>query len=104
MKRLSYEQNIKNLIVTRGNQGSILFNKKEKKFNFCDAFAKTAVDKIGAGDAMLSVISLCLKFGFNKDLSLLIGSLAGAHSVSTIGNKEAISKTQILKTLENILK
>ena len=104
MKRLSYEQNIKNLIVTKGEQGSILYNKKDKKFNYCDAYAKTAIDKIGAGDAMLSIISLCLKCGFNKDLSLLVGSLAGAHSVSTIGNKEAINKTQILKSLENTLK
>ena len=104
MKRLSYEQNIKNLIVTKGEQGSILYNKKDKKFNNCDAYAKTAIDKIGAGDAMLSIISLCLKCGLNKDLSLLVGSLAGAHSVSTIGNKEAINKTQILKSLENILK
>jgi len=104
MKRLSYEQNIKNLVVTRGDQPSILFNKKTKKFNFCDAFAKTAVDKIGAGDAMLTVIALCLNSGFDKDLSLLIGSLAGAHSVNTMGNKESINKTQILKSLENILK
>ena len=104
MKRLSYEQNIKNLIVTKGEQGSILYNKKDKKFNYCDAYAKTAIDKIGAGDAMLSIISLCLKCGLNKDLSLLVGSLAGAHSVSTIGNKEAINKTQILKSLENTLK
>ncbi len=104
MKRLSNEQNIKNLIVTRGDQGSMLFNKSTKKFNFCDAFAKTAVDKIGAGDAMLTVIALCLKYGFDKDLSLLLGSLAGAHSVSSMGNKESVNKTQILKSLENILK
>jgi rfaE bifunctional protein kinase chain/domain/rfaE bifunctional protein nucleotidyltransferase chain/domain len=104
MKRLSYEQNIKNLIVTRGDQGSILYNKKDKKFNYCEAYAKTAIDKIGAGDAMLSIISLCLKYGLDRDLTLLVGSLAGAHSVSTIGNKEAINKTQILKSLESSLK
>jgi rfaE bifunctional protein kinase chain/domain/rfaE bifunctional protein nucleotidyltransferase chain/domain len=104
MKRLSYEQNIKNLVVTKGDQGSILYNKKNNKFYYCDAYAKTAIDKIGAGDAMLAIISLCLKYGLNKDLSLLIGSLAGAHSVETLGNKETVNKTQILKSLESTLK
>jgi len=104
MKRFCHEQNIKNLVVTRGNQGSLLYNKKDKKFNYSEAYASTAIDKIGAGDAMLSIIALCLKHGLSKDLSLFIGSLAGAQSVSTIGNKDAINKIQILKFVENIFK
>ena len=36
--------------------------------------------------------------------SLLISSLAAAQSVMTIGNKETINKTKILKSLKNILK
>ena len=104
MKKLSMSQNFKDLIVTRGNRGSILYNKKNKKIDYCGAYAKTAVDKIGAGDAMLSIISMCLKCKFDKDLALLTASLAAAQSVETIGNKESINKTQILKNLENILK
>ena len=75
MKKLSQEQNVKNLIVTQGYLGSIFYNKKRKKFDYCDAFAKSAIDKIGAGDAMLSVIALCLKSGFNSELALLIALL-----------------------------
>ena len=104
MKSLTDQQNIKNLIVTQGSSGSVLYNKKDKKFNSCEAYAKTSVDKIGAGDAMLSIIALCLKSKFNGELALLAASLAAAHSIETIGNKEAINKTQILKTLDNILK
>jgi len=104
MKRLSREQSIKNLVVTRGSEGAIFYSKKDNKFNKSDAFVKSVVDKIGAGDAMLSIISLCLKNGLNKELSLLISSLAGAQSVKTIGNKETINKTKILKSLETILK
>jgi|MDTC01.1.fsa_nt_gb rfaE bifunctional protein kinase chain/domain/rfaE bifunctional protein nucleotidyltransferase chain/domain len=104
MKNLSLKQNIKNLIVTRGTSGSILFNKKDKKFNSCEAYAKTAIDKIGAGDAMLSIVALCLKCGFDKELALFVGSLAAAQSVESIGNKKSVNKIQILKTVENILK
>ena len=53
---------------------------------------------------MLSIIALCLKCGLDRELSLLTASLAAAQSVETIGNKESINKTQILKTFENILK
>ena len=64
------EQNINNLIVTRGKDGSIFYDKKEGKFCFCDAFAKKSVDKVGAGDAMLSIIALCLKSNLNKELEI----------------------------------
>ena len=104
MKRLSKEQKIKNIVVTRGSNGSILYNLKENVFKFSDAFAKKAVDKIGAGDAMLSLISLCLRSNFTYDMSLLIGSLAAAFSAETMGNKEPVSKIKILKSIEHIIK
>ncbi len=104
MKRLANSQKVKNMIVTKGIDGSIFYNRKNNKFDLSDAFAKKAVDKIGAGDSMLSVVALCLKFKFDEKLALLIGSLAAADSVETIGNKEAINKIKILKSIEHLLK
>jgi len=104
MKELSNKQNIENLIVTRGTKGAVLYNKRNKKFNLCEAYAKSSVDKIGAGDAMLSIIALCLKSDFDRELALFTASLAAAQSVESIGNKTPVNKVQILKTLENILK
>ncbi len=104
MKKLSKEKKINNLIVTRGGKGSILFNKKNNKFFVSEAYAKNIVDKIGAGDTMLSMIAMCLKSKLDHDVSLLISSLAAAQSVENFGNKASIKKIDILKTLENILK
>ena len=104
MKKLAKQQKIKNLIVTQGSIGSTIYNLKENKFNKCEAFAKNIIDKIGAGDAMLSLVSLCLQKKIDKNLSMLIGSLAAARSVETIGNRESINKKQIIKSLEHILK
>ncbi len=104
MKKLSKQQNIKNLIVTQGTAGSILYNLRLNRYDRCEAFAKKTVDKIGAGDAMLSLISICLNKKMDNNLSMLVSSLGAAHSVETIGNKLMITKTQILKTLENTLK
>ncbi len=104
VKKLSQEQNIKNLIVSRGINGSLFYEKKNNKIVYSDAFAKSVVDKIGAGDAMLSLIALSLKSGFSNELGLLIGSLAATHSVETMGNKESANKIKILKSIEHLIK
>jgi rfaE bifunctional protein kinase chain/domain/rfaE bifunctional protein nucleotidyltransferase chain/domain len=104
MKKLSSDQNIKNIIVTMGIMGSKLYEKKNNRFYHCEAFTQTVVDKVGAGDSMLSVVALGLKSNFDKNVVLLTGSLAAAKSVETIGNKEAINKIQLLKSFNHILK
>jgi len=104
MKLLTKKINIKNLIVTKGSGGAILYNKKNNKFDYCPAFATKITDKVGAGDAMMSIISLALRKKVDPSLSLLIGSLAGAQSVETIGNSISISKKMLLKNLQHLMK
>jgi len=104
MINLSKEKNVKNLIVTKGSSGAVLYHKTKNKFYYTDAYAHNIVDKIGAGDTMLSLIGPCLKLNIDTDITLLISSLAAAQSVESLGNKYTVSKTQMLKTLENILK
>ena len=104
MKKISIEKNIKNLIVTKGSSGSVMYNKLENKYYYSDAFARQIIDKVGAGDTMLSIIGPCIKEKVDNDITLLIGSLAAAQSVETIGNKYTINKTKIFKNLESILK
>ena len=83
--------------------GSLLYNKKKNQFTQCEAFAENAIDKVGAGDTMLSLISLCLKSNLNKNLSLFISSLGAALSVKSIGNKFALSKIKVLKSISHLL-
>mgnify|MGYP006073102165 FL=1 len=104
MRHLSKEKNIKNLIVTMGSSGVLLYNKLKNKFYPADAYAHNIVDKIGAGDTMLSLIGPCLKSSIDIDTTLLISSLAAAQSVESIGNKDSVDKLKMLKTLETIIK
>ena len=104
MKELSKSLHIKNLVVTQGDSGAMLFDSEKNEFHFCPAFASKVVDKIGAGDAMLALISCSLKSRFDADLSLFIGSLAAAQSVETIGNSTPVSKVHLLKTFSHALK
>ena len=79
-------------------------NNKEKFVFESPAFANNVVDKVGAGDAMLSIISMLIKVGAPKDLSLLLGSFAGAFSVESIANSVILKKNKFLRFLEFSLK
>ena len=104
MFSLAQERKVKNLIVTKGSSGSVLYNSDANKFYSAEAYATKVVDKIGAGDTMLSLIGLCLKMKIDCDLTLLMSSLGAAQSVESLANKDTISKINMLKTLENIFK
>jgi len=104
MKKLSLQKNVGFLVVTQGNLGSIMYYKKEDKFYECPAFAGKVVDKVGAGDAMLALLSLALRKKFDFNFSLLLGSLSAAQSVESISNSTPCNKKIMTKHLEHILK
>lgn len=102
-KILIKNKKIQNLIITRGSEGAILMNNRYKVFS-CPGFALKSIDKVGAGDAMLSLASLGLKLKLDPELVLFISSLAAAMSVETIGNKEHVTFEKLDRTLEYMLK
>ena len=102
-KKLLKKNKLKNLIVTMGINGVILVNNKGEKFN-CPAFSMKSKDKVGAGDAMLSIVSLGFKLNLKPELTLLLGSIAASMSVENIGNKESIDFYKFDRTIEYLLK
>jgi sugar/nucleoside kinase (ribokinase family) len=70
----------------------------------CPGFAIEVVDKIGAGDALLALLSVSLYSKIEDDLSLFIASIAAAQSVESIGNSSPVNKAKLLKTISHFLK
>ena len=103
-KKLTKILNIKNLVITRGSSGAFLLDSKTKNIFYSPAFASKVVDKVGAGDTMLSIISLLIKLKSQKLISLFLGSLAGAISVEELSNKVPLNKTKLFKYMDHILK
>ncbi len=95
---------LESIAVTSGSSGATMYDSIEKKFYKIPAFASKVVDKIGSGDTMLSILSICLKIDMPKDLSLLVSSLAAAESVENMGNSLVLKKINILKKIEHLLK
>ena len=81
-----------------------MYNSKNKKYYNCPAFANKVVDKVGAGDTMLSIISIFLKLKFSYIVSIFISSLAAALNVEEMSNKISINKNKLLKYFFHIIK
>ena len=96
--------NFKTIIVTSGNKGSLIVSKKNNKIIKCPAFANQIVDKVGAGDMMLSVVSPLFKACLPNDILIFLGNLAGAISVGSISNSKSLDKNNLIKTFETFLK
>jgi rfaE bifunctional protein kinase chain/domain/rfaE bifunctional protein nucleotidyltransferase chain/domain len=93
----------KYITVTQGKNGAFLIN-GDITPERCVGFASQVVDKVGSGDALLALLSICLFSKFDEKLSLFIGSLAAAQSVETLGNSASVNKIKLLKTISHLLK
>jgi sugar/nucleoside kinase (ribokinase family) len=88
-------------LVTRGSNGCLYYDG-----DFCEvpAFAVKLVDRIGAGDAVLAVTSLCVAKELPPEIVGFIGNVAGAEACATIGNKKAIETASFHRHIASLLK
>ena len=104
IKELSEKNNSNYIMVTRGKKGLMLFNKKKKKFYTAPGFANMINDKVGAGDSMIPIVSICLMNKVDEELSILLGSIFAAESIKHEANNFNFSKNQLLDIIETMLK
>ena len=90
------------IVITQGTKGSLSFDNSE--IVRCPAFATKIVDRIGAGDTLLAITSLCFAACIPTDLTLFIGNLAAAEMVASIGTGMELNKINLLKSIESLLK
>ncbi len=85
-----------------GEKGPMVFN--GEKFIYCPAFAQKVVDRVGAGDTLLAITSLCFAGGIDERITLLLGNLSAAETVANTGTGNKLNKINLLKTVETLLK
>jgi rfaE bifunctional protein nucleotidyltransferase chain/domain len=91
------------IIVTRGKNGCLCWDKREGFFEV-PAFAGQVKDRIGAGDAFLSIAALCDAAKAPLEVSGLVGNAAGAQAVATVGNRDFVDRAALIKHVEALLK
>lgn len=101
-KQLKKKVNLKNIVITRGKSGSIMLNEKNNVVT-CPAFAKNRIDKIGAGDALFALFSLCKASKLDNHVSLFLSSLAAGYTVERFGNDQPMNRDNLNKILSHII-
>jgi rfaE bifunctional protein kinase chain/domain/rfaE bifunctional protein nucleotidyltransferase chain/domain len=91
------------IVVTCGKNGSVCYSEHEG-FVEVPAFAHQVVDRMGSGDAVLSLTSLCVAQGAPMAVVGFIGNVAGAQAVATLGHQRAIERVPLFKFIESLLK
>ncbi|OGQ06034.1 MAG: hypothetical protein A2W61_08265 [Deltaproteobacteria bacterium RIFCSPLOWO2_01_44_7] len=91
------------IMVTLGKRGTIFYRHGDGFFE-CPAFANKVIDRLGSGDALLALTSLCAAKEMPPDIMGLVGNLVGAQAVMILGNQTSINRVQLLKSIESILK
>jgi rfaE bifunctional protein nucleotidyltransferase chain/domain len=91
------------MLITRGEQGSLCYSRNE---GFCEtpAFTGRVVDRLGAGDAVLSITAPCAAMGTPIDILGFIGSCVGAQAVGVVGNRESVERVPLARYIECLLK
>lgn len=90
------------IVITRGNKGSMAFG--NNRFTMCPAYATKIIDRVGSGDTLLAITSLCFATGMPIDLTLFIGNIAAAEMVASMGTGMILSKINLLKIIDTLLK
>lgn len=103
VERLSRERGWKRVIVTRGKYGSLGYE-RGAGFSHVPAFAGQVKDRVGAGDAFLSVAGPLVAAGAPLEIALFLGNAAGAQAVATVGHRRFLDRAALVKHAESLLK
>jgi rfaE bifunctional protein kinase chain/domain len=88
------------LLVTLGDQGMCLFEKKESPF-FIETKAREVFDVTGAGDTVISVFTLALTAGATKRDAAELANYAAGYVVGKTG-AVAVTPKNILQCIEGV--
>jgi len=95
---------VKGFAVTLGTKGAVFFDSAKDAFHKIPALSSRVIDRIGAGDAYLSLASLCMAGGLCSEIANFAGSVAAAMDVQIVCNREPIDSIKFKKYVTALLK
>ncbi|KMN36649.1 cytidyltransferase [Chromobacterium sp. LK1] len=90
------------MAITRGAKGALIVD--QDRAVPIPALSSHVVDRIGAGDAFLSLAGLCMASGASSEMAVLAGSIAAALDVQIVCNREPIDPVLFAKYATTLLK
>ena len=97
IKKLKGKIKCEKITITKGGNGSETFSKYSE--THCPAFATKVIDRVGAGDTLLAITSLCYNSKIPEALTLFAGNLAAANFIAKMGTGNKINLDEITKSI-----
>lgn len=88
--------------VTLGTAGSLYFDRSGSEHT-CPTFFRDVIDTVGAGDAYFAITSLLVRQGMPGPMIPFVGNCFAGLKTRIIGNKSAVSKVDLVRTVQSIL-
>ena len=104
MSDISNNLNSQFISTTMGTNGVLMLNNRKNYYSHVPALSSRVIDRVGAGDAYLSLASIALAGGLEFDIANFFGSVAAAMDVQIVCNRESIHKINLIKYITSILK
>lgn len=103
MDFLAQKIDCSHFVVTRGKKGCYVRG-SSGEFVAVPSFGQQVVDRVGAGDAFLSVTAMAAALKAPDEILGFIGNVVGALAVQMMGNRKAIDKSSVQKLIVSLLK
>jgi rfaE bifunctional protein nucleotidyltransferase chain/domain len=103
IERVAADLHCGKVAVTRGHLGATVYDRANGFFEV-PVFSDKVVDRVGAGDAFLSVTAPMVAAGIPMEVVGFMGNLVGAFKVSIVCNRSSIEPVPLYKSLITILK
>jgi sugar/nucleoside kinase (ribokinase family) len=91
------------MLITKGKEGCVCWE-RGRGFMEVPAFTGKVVDRVGSGDTVLTVASLCAVQNAPMEITGFLGNVAGALAVGIVCNQDSLQKIPMLKTIISMLK
>lgn len=96
--------NAKHVSITRGTNGAIMLGRNKNEIHKAPVLSTKVIDRIGAGDAFLSLAGLGLGAGLSSEVTTFVASAAAAIDVQIVCNRDPIGPVELYKYITTLLK
>jgi sugar/nucleoside kinase (ribokinase family) len=102
IERVAKDLSCRRVSITRGHKGCVAYADPDEFFQV-PVLSREIVDRIGAGDAYLSVTAPCAAAGYHPEMVGFIGNAVGALAVRIVGNRTAVEPVPLFKFITALL-
>jgi rfaE bifunctional protein kinase chain/domain len=90
------------MLVTRGREGNVIYDRRTGLAT-SPPLSNRILDRVGAGDTVLSAASLCVAQGAPADVVGFISNVVGAFAVATVGHRHPLNLAKLNQHITALL-